>query len=119
MASHTGLERTAGGGTKTVAAVPDEKCGGVGRKGGALAVLSVAAAAIPAGAIRRDGVAFDANGRLCTTTSGAGCTLQGGLLVRSDGAVVVVATAPTAASRMVNTPFGSFMVDANGAIHTG
>lgn len=81
--------------------------------------MNALAGAVPAGSYMRDGIAFSSDGRMCTTTSGVGVTLKNGIGVRSDGAVLTVNTGPTAASRIVHTPIGSFLVDANGAVHTG
>ena len=118
MAATHGIERAANGSALTSATVPTIRRGEIGTVGGALSINALGVSAVPATARVYNGIATDIDGRLCTTTSLTGVTFKGGVGIRADGAVLTTANAPGATSRMVNLPFGSFLADATGAIHT-
>ena len=118
MASKHGIERSANDAALTVATVPTIRRGEIGTVGGKLSINALGASAVPATARVYNGIATDIDGRLCTTTSLTGVTVKGGIGLRADGAVLTTANAPGATSRMVHMPFGSFLVDATGAMHT-
>jgi hypothetical protein len=118
MASKHGIERAANDAALAVATVPTIRRGEIGTFGGKLSVNALGVGAVPATARVYNGIATDIDGRLCTTTSPTGVTVKGGIGHRADGALLTTLNAPGATSRMVHTPFGSFLADATGAIHT-
>lgn len=118
MASNHGIERSATNQTLAVSTAPNGGRGEARTFGGKLSINALGAGAVPATARVYNGIATDIDGKLCTTTSTTNVSIIGGLGIRKDGAVLTTANAPGATSRMVHTPFGSFLCDATGAMHT-